>query len=961
MFTTTGKRLGGDGCKKKVQSRMNVYYRMHEDQLLHKLGTSRSGLSSRRALRLLRRYGRNELRAQLQMPLWLLFLAQFRELLIIILLLGGLISLFLGDYRGSTIIFIIVVVNAVIGFTQEYRAGKVVDALKEMLRSPAKVRRDGELMETDPGNLVPGDIIVVEAGDSLPADVRFLTTADIRIDEFALTGESVPCEKSSEPLVGDVLQAERSNMGFAGTTVVSGHATGVVVATGMNSATGKIAGMTEKTDMTITPLQEEMRDLARKLTLLVVIIAVGLFLVGMLQDLNVYLSLTYALGVAMAVVPQALPAQVTVALATGSSRLAARNAVVKNLPSVETLGSTTVICTDKTGTLTRSEMCVRQVWFENAQYRITGIGYQPKGHIFDENNEPISAEAAEKVSILMNAAAMASTAEIHEPDEGHRDWYAVGDPTEAAIVAMAAKFGIHPPAKDRDDEEIQEFSFDSERKRMSSVRRSGDELVLAVKGSTESLLEICTCIYKDGKAVPIDDEDRQRISNANEHYSHNGMRVLAIAHKSLEPKDGDYERDEVERDATFLGLVAMIDPPKEGVKEAVAEARKAGIRIFMLTGDYDVTAKAIAVEIGLAENDNQLLSVTGAELREMDDTDLSALLCGKDAIIFSRVAPEDKLRIVSLLVELGEIVAVTGDGVNDAPALRKAHIGVAMGKRGTDVAKEAAKLVLLDDSFTTLVDTIREGRTIYDNLKKTVLSSLTTNGGELTLVLFGLVGVAFWDFPLPILAVQILAIDLLGQIMPLTFLTFDPPSEGLMNRPPRSPKKRMLEFESGLEVLWLGLVIGGLAFTNFMLYLWREDIVLTSSSHGMDYLRVTALTYSTIVFCQYVNTLERRYNRSSLFNRNFFTNKILLISIAASTVLVLIAIYAPILNRFFLFGPLRAVDWGFIALMSIVFLGVWEVKKFLLRFHTMRFSGKNLTEVGFPSSVELNQTNQDSR
>ncbi len=898
--------------------------------MLKALGTSREGLSRRKADRLLRKYGKNELRAQLQMPLWLLFLAQFRELLIIILIIGGLISFFIGDYRGTAIIFLIVLVNAVIGFVQEYRAGKVVESLKEMLRSPAKVRRDGELVETDPGNLVPGDIIVVEAGDNLPADVRFIATADFKTNEFALTGESIPCEKTTEPLTEDVSLGDMTNMGYAGTIVASGHATGVVVATGMSSATGKIAGMTEKTKVTPTPLQEEMRDLARKLTVMVVVIGVGLFIVGLRQDFSFFLSLSYALGVAMAVVPQALPAQVTVALTSGSSRLARRNAVVKNLPSVETLGSTTVICTDKTGTLTRSEMTVRSVWFGGEHYWVSGSGYEPKGSMLNQKKESLSPEQIKEKEVLLIAATLASTAEIHQPDEGHTDWYPVGDPTEAAIVTLSAKFGIHPSPEEKEKQVLQEFSFDSERKRTSSVIRRGGAIFLAIKGSTESVLAISSHTQKGGESVPITEEDKRQICEANEYYSKYGMRVLAVANKELSSSDSDYERDQVEGDVNFLGLVAMIDPPKDGVLEAVAEAKNAGVRIFILTGDYEATARAVAREINLAE-DGEISTVTGLELNEMNEEALKTMLAEEKSIIFSRVTPEDKLKIVTLLVELGEIVAVTGDGVNDAPALRKAHIGVAMGKRGTDVAKEAAKLVLLDDSFATLVYAIREGRTIYDNLKKTVFSTLTTNSGELTLVLLGLLGVAVWDLSLPILAVQILAIDLLGQIMPLTFLTFDPPVKGLMFNPPRDPQKRMLDLKSGVEVVSLGVLIGGLAFLNFLFYLRHEDLSQILGSPGLAYMRATSLTYATIVFCQYVNTLERRYECVSLFNHNILTNRILLFSIAASAGLVLMAIYSPYASDFLRFGGLRSFDWVLVAVASTIFLGAWEILKFVRR------------------------------
>ncbi|MFO7791470.1 MAG: cation-transporting P-type ATPase [Candidatus Saliniplasma sp.] len=908
------------------------YYRMTVDECLDELDTSKKGLGRKEANRRLEKYGKNVLEAKIEVPTWLLFLSQFKELLVIILIIGGLIAYIIGDYRGGSIIFIIVLVNAIIGFVQEYRAGKIVDALKGLMRSSAKVIQDDELIEVSPEELVPGDVIRIEEGDKLPADVRLIKVSNLKVNEFALTGESVPQEKYVGPIDEEATLADRNNMAYSGTNVASGNATGIVVATGMESETGKIASMTQETGELQTPLQQELRDLARKLTAAVVIIGAGLFVAGLIQDFTITRSLIYALGVAMAIVPQALPAQVTVALSTGSSRLAEKKAVVKDLPSVETLGSTTVICTDKTGTLTKNEMTVRSIWFDGSEYKITGVGYKPEGDILDHDGKPLSQERIDEIEIMMDTSTQASNAEIHKPDDEHDHWYPIGDPTEAALITMSTKLGTRSPTEDKENPEIQEFSFDSDRKRMSSVRKVDDDLVLTVKGSTDSLLSISKYVYKDGESVPITDEDKEEIKKVNKKYSENGQRVLAIARKDLEPKD-EYEMGEAEKDVTFLGLTAMIDPPKEGVKEAVTEAKKAGVRIFILTGDHSITAKAIGQEIGLAEEG--LKVVTGRQLQKMSDEDISELVKTEEYLIFSRVDPKDKLKIVETLEEQGEIVAVTGDGVNDAPALQKAHIGVSMGKKGTDVAKEASRLVLLDDSFPTLVDAIEEGRTIYNNLKKTVYSTLTTNSAELTLVLFGLLAVAMWDLPIPILAVQILAIDLLGQIMPLTFLTYDPPTEGMMEKPPRDPHERMMDKRSGSEVMGLGVLVGVLAFVNFNLYMIRNRWISVEETELLPYpavyLIATAVAYATIVFCQYVNTMERRYEFTSVFNRNFFTNRILLVSIGASIGLVLMAIYAPFIKDFLLFGPMGLIDWMYVGIAALIYLSVFEIMKVVKR------------------------------
>lgn len=908
------------------------FYQRNKEEVFSSLNTDEEGLSSGEAQKRLKKYGKNELKANIEMPLWLLFLSQFKELLTIILIVGGFTSYFIGNFRDGTIIFIIVLVNAVIGFFHEYRAGEIVDKLKNLISSPAKVSRDGELVEISQDKLVPGDLVKIEEGDKVPADLRLIEVAGLKTNDFALTGESVPQEKGTDPINEEVSMGDRDNMAFAGTTVASGRGTGVVVATGMDTETGKIAGMTEEEGETKTPLQKEMRRLANQLTVVVVLISVILFTLGMVQDFTIYMSLVYALGVAMAMVPQALPAQVTVALSTGSNFLAERNAVVKSLPSVETLGSTTVICTDKTGTLTKNEMTVQSVWFNDQKYEVTGSGYEPEGDVLGEDGNPIDQEETDEIEIIMDSATMSSNAEIHEPDEEHETWYPIGDPTEAALITLSTKLGTRSETEDKENPEIQEFSFSSEYKRMSSVRKFGDDVKLTTKGSTGSLLDISKYIYRDGEEVEITEEDKEKIMEVTEEYSKNGMRVLAIARKSLSSKEEEYEREKVECELTFFGLMAMIDPPKEGVKEAIEEAHKAHIRVNILTGDHPDTARAIGRQVGLIGSGGDVPVITGAELHDMSEDELKEVLSESSSIIFSRVDPEDKLNIVKTLEEQGEVVAVTGDGVNDAPALKRAHIGVAMGRKGTDVAKEASKLVLLDDNFTTLVHAVRGGRTIYDNLKKTVFASLTTNIGELVLVLLGLLGAALANYPIPILAAQILAIDLLGEIGPLTLLTYDPPSKNTMSRPPRKQSEHMLNFYSASEISSLGIIIGGLAFLNFLLFTYRGGFALTTDSvNTVNYAIATSLSYATIVFAQYVNILERRNERTSLFSKNFFSNKIVLTSVVLSIGAVFIALYAPFISDFLGFGPMSAVDWGFVLGTSAVYLVAFEGLKAVKR------------------------------
>lgn len=907
-------------------------YQMEVAELLAAMDAAETGLSTSEAERRLTEQGPNELEAKVRVPIWLVFLSQFKELLIFILIIGGIISYFIGNYRDGSIIFIIVLVNAIIGFLHERKAGKIIDKLKTLIKSPTKVMRDGKLTEISPEKLVPGDIVQVEAGDKLPADLRLIAVNGLKTNDFTLTGESAPQEKKVDALAEEATLGDRVNMAYAGTTVADGSATGVVTATGMKTETGKIAGLTEEAGEMETPLQKELGRLANQLTVTVAVISVGLFALGLAQDFSLYMSLVYALGVAMAMVPQALPAQVTVALTTGSNLLADRNAVVKDLPSVETLGSTTVICTDKTGTLTKNEMTVQSLWFDGKKYDISGIGYEPKGEALDDQGNKIDQEELARLELMLDAATMSSNAEIHEPDQDHPSWYPVGDPTEAALVALSTKLGTRSVQEDEENPELQEFSFNSELMRMSSVRRFDQEIRLAAKGSTGSILSICSHIFSNGEEVPFDEERKNLITALNEEYSANGMRVLAVGYRKLPSGENEFTREEVERDLVFLGLAAMIDPPKEGVKEAIADALAAKIRIFIITGDHPDTALAVSREIGLSRAGDSDAVIIGSELKKMDEDGLGRILQEKQSAVFARVDPEDKLRIVAKLEEQGEIVAVTGDGVNDAPALKRAHIGVAMGQRGNDVAKEAARLVLLDDNFSTLFHAIQGGRTIYGNLKKTIFASLTTNVGELILVLLGLAAAALWDYPIPILAGQILAIDLLAEIAPLTFLTFDPPDKDVMTTGPRKPGQYMLTLWGGVEISFFGLLIGCLAFLNFFLYMQRQGVTLTLESiDSLHYFKATTMSYATIAFCQFINILQRRSDRGSLFQPEFFGNKILLYSILGSIGLIAFAIYGPYLSDFMSFGALGVVDWMYILGSTLIFTFVFESLKMFKR------------------------------
>jgi Ca2+-transporting ATPase len=905
------------------------FYLKSVKEVFEAIKTNEKGLSSEDAEKRLNEYGENTLTTTLKTPWWLTFLLQFRDVLVIILIVAGVISYAIGSFRDGTIMFIIVLINAVIGYFQEHKAERIMDSLKKLVQSPAKVFRNGELSELPQAQLVPGDVLYLEEGDKIPADVRIIESFNLRTNDFSLTGESMPQEKHSNTIQKKSTLADRDNMAYVGTTVASGNAKGVIVATGMETELGKIARLTQEEDKSQTPLQVELGTIGNRITIFAMLICVMLFGVSIWQGLGLHLALIYALGIAVAVVPQALPMQITVALSNGVARLAKENAVIKKLSSVETLGSTNIIATDKTGTLTKNEMTVKNLWFDGQQYEITGVGYEPKGSILDSNGKELTQEEIDKIEIMLDTATMASNAEIHEPDENHTSWYPIGDPTEAALITASTKLGTRSPKEDEENPELQEFGFDSERKRMSSVRQFDNRVVLCMKGALNSILSISKHIYKNGKAAPLTKQDSEVIEKASVAYAQKAMRVLAFGYRELQDSSHDYSMEDVEKNIIFLGLMAMTDPPKEGVKEAIEKAHEAHMKTYIMTGDHAITAQAVGKQINLSRRDKEVIVITGEELSDMPDAKLKEFMKDNESLIFSRVSPEDKLRIVKTLKDQGEIVAVTGDGVNDAPALKSSHIGVAMGSIGTDVAKEASELILLDDSFSTLVYAIREGRTIYNNLKKTIIASLTSNGAELSIVLLGLVGVALFGWPIPILAIQILAIDLLAEILPLTALTFDPGSQDLMTTPPRSQEEHILNKYTMTEILLLGFLMGALGFINFGIFIQRTGTEL-NMAHSL-YPRATTLSYATIVCCQLVNVLSRRYNYDSLFNRNFWSNKKMLWSIVISIGFTMTAIYTPLINRFIGFAPLTLNDWIAIVASAAVFLLAHEVIKLFKR------------------------------
>ncbi len=881
-----------------------------------------NGLTDAEASRRRERHGPNILTETGRQPLHRLVLKQFRDPLIAVLFVAALLAWYLGDVRGAIVLLAIIWINAAIGFFQEFHAERLLERLKAMVQSRARALRDGETVEVDADDLVPGDIVLLEEGVAVPADLRLIESRELATNDFMLTGESLPQDKDAEATPGaEAGLSEQDNLCFMGTTVARGSAKGVVVATGMATAIGEIAQVGQGIQRDQSPLQQEMHSLAVLLTRMAGIIALALFSLNVLLRADEFAdsgalinaSLLFAIGVAAACVPQGLPAQITVALSLGVGRLAREGAVVKRLSAVETLGCTTVICSDKTGTITANQMTIVRGWADGRHYQITGQGYAPEGEI-REGEQVLADSELERAKPFFQHGLLASNGRTHEPDEDHPGWYALGDPTEAAFMPLAIKAGVDPKERDDGFPVVAELPFDSRRKRMSIVRAHKGQLIGYMKGATASVLEACSYQQKNGEQVALDESTRALVMQQMQQMSAESLRVIALAFKDFPAEQTEFPLQDTEQDFVFVGLVGMLDPPRVGVREAVRQVREAHVRVFMLTGDGSITAEAIADRVGMP--DGQVL--TGSDLQSLDETALRAAVSA-ESVVFSRVSPRDKYRIVTLLKSMGEVVAVTGDGVNDTLSLKRADIGVAMGRQGSDVAKEAAEIVLTDDDFTTLIVAVREGRTIFQNLSNVITSSITSNIGELVCVCTGFVGAAM-GLPIPMTAVQILSVDLMGEMLPLMALTFDPAEANLMQRPPRRLGAHIIDRKRLLELVVFGALMGLGAYFSFAMVLFTDGSVPMAQ----------AAAFLGIVLIQYVNILSRR-TAASVFGAHLFANRPLWMALFFSFFAVALITGWPGLGGWFGFEALRFQDWLWPGLAATGFLASFELKKFVLR------------------------------
>lgn len=872
----------------------SYWHQKNIDEIIKELQTSFDGLSSDEAKLRLERYGPNELKEEKRKTPFMMLLDQFKDLLIIILLIAAIIAGIVGKPIDVAAIVAIVILNAIIGFIQEYRAEKVMAALKKMAAPSATVLRDGLPTTIPTSKIVPGDIVLLEAGQIVPADMRLIEIANLKIEEAALTGESVPVEKHTAVLEDETLPiGDRKNMAYQGTTVTYGRGKGVVISTGMETEMGKIASMLQKGKHLKTPLQQRLAVFGKKLAAAIIIICAIVFIAGLMRGEDITLMFLTAVSLAVAAIPEALPAVITIALAIGAKKMVNLYALIRKLPAVETLGSVTYICSDKTGTLTLNKMTVEKIYVD--------------GELQDTQEIKVEKEMTSPLNLFITALALSNDAQVDA--EGN----IIGDPTETALYKVAKDLGFDKRELERDFSRIAEIPFDSNRKCMTTFHKtslsSSGNVISFTKGGMDVLLEKANSVLTSDGIVLLNVEEFHKI---NERMAAEGLRVLCIAMRRWEMLPSDISPENVETNLTILGLTGMMDPPREEAKKAVELCKTAGITPVMITGDHPLTAKIIAEKLGILEEADKRAIITGRELDKLSLEEFEERVEGIK--VYARVAPEQKLKIVEALQDKGQFVAMTGDGVNDAPALKRANIGVAMGITGTDVAKEASSMILLDDNFATIVTAVKEGRRIYDNILRFIKYSMTSNAGTLWAIflapLFGL--------PLPLLPIQILWMNLLTDSLPGLALTAEPPEKNVMNRPPRHPEEGVFSQGRGFFIITFGLLIGisALLFQAFAVF------------EGMAW---QTMVFTALVIGRMAVAMSVRSEENSIFKIGLFSNKPLLLAIILTIALQMAVVYIPFLNPVFYTHPLTLTELVLtLALSSVIFFAM-EIEKLIKR------------------------------
>lgn len=907
---------------------MREPHRLAPDELANALNVDTSvGLGDEEHRKRLADTGPNELREAQQRSPWQILWEQISGAMVLLLFGAAVVSFLLHEITDAVAILTIIVLNAILGFVQDYRAEKALAALRKMAVPTVRVRRSGTVSDIPAADLVPGDVVMLESGNSVPADCRVFESVNLKTQEAALTGESEAVQKTVDPLSdSDLPVADQTNMVWMGTTVTYGHGIAIVTKTGMATQLGHIAESLQSVEAEATPLQQRLARMGRSLAILAILIVGVVFVLGLLRGEDPKLMLMTALSLAVAVVPEGLPAVATVTLALGARRMFQRNALIRKLPAVETLGSVTVICSDKTGTLTQNRMTVT----------VLDIAGQ-RADLTNQDQAAALAESESTMSLLLIAAALCNDAELQKADSDSREeWSALGDPTETALVLAAAKLGLPSTTLRELLPRVAELPFDSDRKRMTTIHRiqsidSVDEnvrhrasllldldesdCVALSKGAVDRLLPCCEFVWSDNEPVELTEDWQRRISEASDDLASQGMRVLGLAMSPLDDIPDDSDLATVENGLIFIGLAGMIDPPRKEAKEAVARCRDAGIRPMMITGDHPLTAISIARQLGIA--DESAIAVTGRELAGRQAKDLESIV--ESSSVFARVSPKDKLHIVQALQNLDHVVSMTGDGVNDAPALKQAHIGVAMGQTGTDVSKEASEMVLLDDNFATIVNAVEQGRIVYDNIRKFVKYTMTSNAGEVGVMVLG----PLLGMPLPLLPLQILWINLVTDGLPGLALAVEPAERNTMHRPPLPLNAGIFGRGMGIDIVWIGLLMTAVSLSMGYWH-WAEGE--TQAAHWRT------MIFTVLTLSQLGNALATRSDTDSLFRLGVFSNRPLIGAISLTFVLQLAVIYVPAFQSVFRTVPLSAGHLVQCLLLSTVVFFAIEVKKLL--FHT---------------------------
>ena len=893
------------------------WYKQSSEEVISALNSDlESGLKTADVEANAAKYGPNELTEQKGKSFLSKLKDQFSDFLVLILIGAALVSIFVGEVQDAVVILAIVIVNAFLGLYQEGKAEKSLEALKKMASPNAKVVRNGVTKVIPSADLVPGDLVILDAGDIIPADLRLVESSNLKVEEASLTGESVPVEKkSSSHFEVDTSLGDRLNMAYMSTIVTYGRGKGIVVGTGHDTEIGKIATMIQSFEEEITPLQRKLNQLGKVLGITTIIVCIAVFGIGMLQGREVLEMFMVSISLAVAAIPEGLPAIVTIVLAIGMNKMVKRNAIVKKLLAVETLGTTTVICSDKTGTLTQNEMTVVKVYTDGRILDVTGGGYDPVGE-FLENGEKVELDSIGDLDTLFSISVLTNDANLEETDEGYK---IIGDPTEGALVTLAGKANIKKSEINKSYPRIEEIPFDSERKMMTTFHENyiPEKVVSFTKGAPDIVIDRCSHISMNNKVIPFTEELKKEVLTTMSNFSKDALRVLAYAYKEYESLPEEISPDLNERQMIFVGLTGMIDPPRVEAKEAIKLCKQAGIRTVMITGDFKDTAFAIAKELGMAETEDQ--AMMGDELNNISDEELKEVV--KRIKVYARVSPEHKVRIISALRANSDVTAMTGDGVNDAMALKRADIGISMGITGTDVAKNTAEMILTDDNFASIVAAVEEGRIIYSNIKKFVFFLLSCNIGEILLVFISIL----LKWPVPLLPIQLLWLNLVTDSFPALALGVEKGDPDIMNDPPRSPDEPILDKSMIMGIAFQSIAI---AAASLLAYKWGLD---RFGFEGEGLLQARTIAFATLIAAELLRAYSSRSDKFSLFKIGLFTNMTMVYATSFSFVLLLLVLYVPFLQPIFSTFALGFNEWKIVLAYAFIPLVAGELYKVIFR------------------------------